>query len=502
MISTPRPAFYRALLRAAAVLFFLRAATSILWLGWAIPVRWDLSFPEGALVARAADVAEGHSPYHDWREWPHAFAPYGPLTYYSAGLTAKLSGSRPSIGSIYLSGRIISAVSILGILIVAGYLTFLMTGSLVWAAIGGLAPLMWENLFAYCISYRPDAPQVFFALLAVALALSGRPGRSRAIGVAICLSISFWFKAASWGIAVAVAVWLVRALGKRRGAALVFVALILNGMLALVLDRMSGGNFLLNTAGSLDNGLRFGNLAAVWRHTSWYSLGVLISAVVLSVRAIAARRDESSVRYLPVALLASLGVSMLEALKTGSDMNYLLEPYVLASVMTAAAMSRAFGFGRAESADAKAPMTRGLTIAMAVAVVIGISAWNALGLRLAIPDLKANRALWEERGVTQEMRKVRGPILAMTPYLALQQVNRTTVLDYYQYRVLVERGKLSPEQLRRHIQERRFSLIALEADAQSRPAQEYFLPEFSELLRESYEPTGRMGALAIYTPRR
>jgi hypothetical protein len=48
----------------------------------ALPGLWDNSYPEGALAARAWDAARGLPVYQDWREWPHAFAPYSPLTYY------------------------------------------------------------------------------------------------------------------------------------------------------------------------------------------------------------------------------------------------------------------------------------------------------------------------------------------------------------------------------------------------------------------------------------
>src|SRR5262245_12276314 len=63
---------------------------SLTWLGAQLPLRKDISFPEGALAVQALEAAQGRSPYTDWRTWPHQFAPYGPLSYYFPGWLLRL----------------------------------------------------------------------------------------------------------------------------------------------------------------------------------------------------------------------------------------------------------------------------------------------------------------------------------------------------------------------------------------------------------------------------
>src|SRR5690242_15935341 len=94
----------------------LRLAVLCVWLGMIVPEHPDLSFPEGALVGRALDVARGESPYHDWRLWPHAFAPYPPLAYYPAGWAARaLAGPAPAPHTVYMVGRSFSLLAMLGV---------------------------------------------------------------------------------------------------------------------------------------------------------------------------------------------------------------------------------------------------------------------------------------------------------------------------------------------------------------------------------------------------
>src|SRR5690349_21183605 len=82
-----------------------------------IPIRTDITFPEGALVARAMDAAQGRPVYQDWRQWPHAFAPYPPLAYYPAGWIARAAGAAHDPAALYAIGRSISLAALIGIFI-------------------------------------------------------------------------------------------------------------------------------------------------------------------------------------------------------------------------------------------------------------------------------------------------------------------------------------------------------------------------------------------------
>src|SRR5262245_11915078 len=111
----------RLMLLLILILLFLKALAGIVRLSALVNYPMDITFPEGAVVARAWDVAQGRGPYHDWRKWPHAFSPYGPLTYFPVGWVSRITGTAHP-REIFAVGRIQSMLALAGVIITIWFL--------------------------------------------------------------------------------------------------------------------------------------------------------------------------------------------------------------------------------------------------------------------------------------------------------------------------------------------------------------------------------------------
>lgn len=486
-----------------ALLLALKAIVAVVWLGMSLPVQWDLSFPEGAVVARGLDVARGDTPYHDWVEWPHGFAPYGPLTYYPAGWVGRLLGGDDPMESVRLAGRLQSQVSLLGLVALSVALLRRMKLGWGWALLGASAALGWESLFAYVVSYRPDGPQVFFSVLALYLASGGRGERlPRAIAALAALYVSFWFKATSWGVLAALTFWLWRGSGPWR-ATLQLAAFALAGLVPVaVLDAAWDGRLLLNLVGSLDNGVdfqNFVNIAAKIPLGAW--LIFILGGAVAVIQWLQAPMD-SPVYLLALGTLCSVAASLLATLKVGADMNYYLEPFVLCGAWTVYGVWNLWELpdeAMKGSERLKVELRREIPLTILLLpfllFICGSSLTDARG------DFEEVSRLWREPAVVQRIKTVQGPVLSVFPCLALEARGEPGILDHYQYRVLADRGLLKRSELLNRLRRREFDAIVVEGSADGL-AEELYLPEFGTELFRNYEVSETFGETLLYlTPR-
>ncbi len=475
------------------------AACAIARLGLLLPVRADLSFPEAAVVARSLDVAAGRPAYQDWRRWPHAFAPYGPLAYYPVGGLARWMARaevRPRM--IYLLGRIESLAALLGIGCLLGRLAWKLGAGPLGAGLAVGLALLWLRLFEYCLSFRPDGPQVFFSLAALGMILGGEPTARRATAALGLLSISFWFKPSSWGMAIVVAEWLRRGSGGRRTAILLATFLAANLASAITLDRLWNGCLFLNMIGSLDNGWRPSNLPAFYLRLPLAALLVLVAAVVGAARTLIRRGEAPAPRWVAFALLATFAATSLQNLKVGADINYYLEAYALASTWTAAegiALWR--GRGRI------GPVAPLVAFGLVAAPVLTYNA--AAEVRSFIPNARTMRRGWEGHPLAERARHIDGLLLTTMPHLVFEAFSGPTVLDFVQYGILRARGRLEDAELIDRLETRAFSAVILSTeilDSAGRPGREPpFSPRFLPALFEHYVVEEQVGFATILRPR-
>jgi hypothetical protein len=472
----------------------LRALAALVWMGSVVPYQWDVSFPESAVVARAADVARGESSYHDWREWPHHFAPYGPLGYALPGSIAALFAEEPSFELVRRVGRLQSIASIVAILVFAALLARSMGGRGAWPWIAAAVALCWESLYGYVVSFRPDAPQVAFALAAVWIVSREKLTIREAITAMALISISFWFKAASIGPLLAVFMAIVWRLGWKTAAICAAEFLTFNALLFFTLETMTGGLFSLNVINSLNNGLSFENFINLSRQigkTAWLIFALGGVSIFLNIRS---RTASFASRIIALAALFSAIVTLALYSKTGADINYWLEPFVLFSVMAVALLARLWNH---EFQNSRAAIGHECAFAgVLLPLVLYFSIPLLGGVRA---DLESSFRSWKPLDVTLRIRE-EAKVLSVIPYLALESRGEPAILDHYQYRVLASRGLLDTKPLLDRVRAGEFSAIVIEGTLQT-PAENYYAPEFTEALQSGYAPAGKFGALTLLKPR-
>jgi hypothetical protein len=481
-----------------ALLLALKVAVAVVWLGMTLPIHWDLSFPEGAVVARAADAARGDRPYHDWRDWPHAFAPYGPLTYYTAGWIARTVPGEDLVARTRLIGRLQSHLAVLGIVLLSVGLLRRLGLPWRWALLGVTAALGWESLFAYAVSFRPDAPQVFFSLLAIYIAAGG-DGRDpkRAILALGALFVALWFKATSWGMAAALAFWLWRSCGATQ-ASIRLGLFVLAGLIpVLILNFFWQGRLLLNLIGSLDNGMDPGNYASIFARMPvevWFVF--LLGTGVAGLQWVRASMDTPEF-LLAIGTLCSAGATLVTTLKVGADVNYYLEPFILCGVWSVYGVWRLWEFPTHERGSgqvSKIGLRREIPLTiLLLPFLLFVSGRSLITARESLSEL---RRVWGDPPIMTHVRGIEGPVLTVFPCLALVGQGDPGVLDHFQYRVLADRGLLNRSELLGRVRTRYFEAIIIEGTPEQ-PADAYFFPEFQGALLENYEISAVYGGQTV-----
>ena len=516
-----------------AFLLLLRLAVLVVRLAGIIPSYPDISFPEGALVARAMDVAQGETPYHDWRQWPHAFAPYPPLAYYPAGWLARGIWGRPSPHEAYMTGRAICFAAMLGI----GALVYLLARRLglgrLWGLLAVSVLVEAPALMEYSVSFRPDAPKTFFALLALLIADCGMRNaeyedaeREASDGFAMwvvgtlgCLLVSAWFKPTAWGIGALILFSVWRRLGLKRGA-LATGAFLASGILPLLcLNHHWHGLLLLNLVDSLRNGATLDQVRNLLTPGDLRFQCVLLAGVVGSLFALR-REDQRAHGLFWAAPPVVFAVTLLQMLKVGADINYTLESFALGAVAAAWWAARwwrgeASGSSRQSDSDSirnpqsairnllVSPRLREAALWLALIPALLWGAWK--GLSTLRDDVAGVRLLWTPPPVLRMVAGSPGPILSTKPFVALAAPS-PTVLDYYQYAVLWRRGALSSEPLLERIRRREFPVVALSRDvldawhANPSAALPVFCDDLPATLMRHYGIVRRMETFIVLRP--
>lgn len=474
----------------AGGLVLLRAMVTLAWLAVAVPYQWDLSFPEAAVVARAADVSRGESPYHDWREWPHAFAPYSPLTYVVPGLAARIAGDDDHSGA-RTAGRVLSFLSILGILALIFVLSRRLDLRGAWPWLAAAAALSWESLYGYVISFRPDAPQVFLAFLAFAIVARREIRAWHAAIALVLLTVSFWFKAASFGLLAATLIAI--AVSQRKYIPLCVAAFVIsNAILFFAVNAATEGRLALNVIGSLDNGIELSNYARLPSQVSKTALLLFAGGLAAALLALARKWGDERHRLLAWASLLSGVFAAAAYMKVGADINYLLEPFLLFSMLAVAGLESVWRAATARPVPLREVFLSGAVVPAAVILSIPM-------LTGARSDLQTSIRRWKpleiERRVQEEPY-----ILSVIPYLGLESRGPHAVLDHYQYAVLARRGLLDTAPLLDRIRDQTFSVVVIEGTLEN-PGEAYYTPQFMETLRARYRHRETYGALSLLVPK-
>jgi hypothetical protein len=492
--------------RPAWVVLAFSMVLALIWFAMLIPMQRDISFPEGALAMRALDAAQGRPVYQDWHNWPHAFAPYGPLTYYLPGWLLKFSPGAPGIAGAYLVGRLLSYLSI--VLMVGGVCwAVFRAGAGWWWGVPALALAMrWQAVWEYCTSFRPDAPRTLLTLLAVGC-VTGREPTRRRIALALgLLWISFWLKPTAFGVLLALLLWLWRARGLRL-AALAATAFGGAGLgLFALLDWHWRGLLKLNMVDSLRNGLDLGYLRNyVGGMTRPVDFLMPLASLLALLYAVRCRRDATLQPLLPLLLAVPLSYAnaLAQGLKVGADRNYFLEPLVLAAVFGGWWLARQWRATDGLQDARRTPWREVLLLGCALPWAVWDTVQQAQFFK---EQVRVMRPQWQPLAITQAVASLPGPILSSNSWLCVAPHDTATVIDYFQYRNLVQRGLLDQRPLKERLARQAFSAVILTDVNHDRPAalQQWnglFGPGFFDALNETYAERDRIVAFYIWLPR-
>jgi hypothetical protein len=490
--------------RLGPILFALMTiwfVSTVIWLGGLLPTRIDNSFPEGSIAERAYAVSLGRPLYTDWRAWPHTFAPYGPLQYVPVGWIERLLPGPADSWRVMMLGRGQSLLS----LIVIGFLLYRMARRIglppVWALMAVAANASWGGLLDFCVSFRPDAPAAAAAIGALFLTMRGPAHGCTPLWPLGLSMVSMGFKPTAWAILALAFIWIVQSQGWRRGLVWFVGWNALAVGLALGLDALCDGRFMLNLVGGNRQGFST-ELLAGWARQPWRLENVCL--LLGTVVAIAALRrstaNGNAGRLASLAALLSLAVSLLLCLKDGADKNYLLIPYLLLMLTLTLGVYRAW-HGRTPLR----PVAREALLWLALAPAVAIP--TLLGLASARYDFGRLLTGWKLPIVLQRLQGAPGPILTTHPFIPLQAGNRPTVMDSFAYAKLAEQGLLDTAPLRERIERREFAAIVLD-DANWQAATDdpelpmpIFFEGFVPLVNRHYKPIDRPGMFIVLLPR-
>lgn len=511
-------------LRKPSLPVILAAACSIVicldvvWIALHIGAQFDHSYPEGSIVRQAYHVVEGENPYTDWREWPHHFAPYGPLTYYVPAFVARVTGNDDHPMRMYTVGRTVSGLFLLGVCVLIGMMTRTLGAGFAAIPPAILAFLAWSELHVFTISFRPDAAQVFFSLLGIYVMLRSKAGIGSAAVVLFALSASMWFKPMSWAAILVACGWIIRGLGPRKGGTALLVFAVVNLSAVWVWDRMCDGWFIRNLSASSHSALE---PSTAWNFFLWmatipedYSEAgafapriFLISGLAVAVGAVIRFGRDPRLGLLGAATLLSFAISDLAAIRRGSAVNYYLECYALASVGTGVLIDRVFRSltgGPAAAGPTDSRMRR------RTAVVAAIPLATALAFTLGRDIVKfparhrLQSALQEPLPLSEVVRLIEGPILSIHPSrLPLEHPSPDTVMDFFQYKFLVMSGRIDPEILLGRVRRREFAAICRPGDAPGSRANsaDWLSLVLDPVIEANYLPAVSRNGIVIMAPR-
>lgn len=462
-----------------------------------LPVSIDISYPEGAIVARALDVAHGESPYRDWRQWPHVFAPYAPLTYFVPGTVARLIGRIDPV-SLYWIGRLHSWIGLAALCAVTWLIGRRLGLSRSWATVLLGVLLFWRHLFEWSLSYRPDAVKTALALAAIGCFMSDSK-RRWPVWTLTFLYLSFWYKPTAWGVLLAVIIEYARQHGTRRAWALLLGFGLAGLIPALAYNALTDGLFFLNIIDSLKNGFSlkpYRELVGLYPPIPCFLTMIGIGAAIYHLRCSRSIPPPEKYRFVALAMLATLFFSGLLMFKAGADLNYFFTPYVLAIILAVTGLqqlwSRVNGRLWCES--------------VAWFVVLLALAQFTLHINRSMQDIPFIHKLWQEDPMIRLARSRPGPILSVHPYISVKTNRDETILDHYQYMLITVRGGINPEILADRIASQEFSLIIIfstwhQAAMDGSMAETHYFPGFHELLNRYYYPSQTINQRVFFVPR-
>lgn len=438
------------------------------------------SVTESETLYALRNVRNGQALYHDFGRPPHVLTQYTPLFYYVPGIAARLLGAGEM--QTYVIGRWYTYGAWLGV----GFLIFGLGrqfgANARWSLLAALFWLSADLAPRWANSYRPDAMALCGSLMAIWLYQLAMARKWR-WAIPAALVIAFLYKQSTIAAALALMTEAVATRCYKRAVGLMG-ALLVTAVVVLALGHWAtGGVFETNVLFSL---ARL-NLAAL----PWYFVMALVrgapvfaGAAFESTIGVGGERIRLARNYFALAL----ALAVVSSAKAGANLNYYLEPFAVACILTAVA-----GTEWQEAVGRRQWL---------MAAWVGLAfAWSLNGLAGQIsraPSLFHNivhhrqERQRQQKGwdsVAAPLRHQPWPVLMEDPYLTLFMGETPYLMNAGNFGSMAETGSFDDQELRQRIVNKDFSVIVANFPLDEEVRGRAFPPRWREPMVEHYTLT-------------
>lgn len=431
---------------------------------------------EGEILAGLSRVTGGVPLYQDYRQPPHVLAQYTPLYYIIPGSIARCLGTQGA--AVFLVGRIYTYLCWLA---VGGCLYWLtrQAGAARWASI--VAALLWyatELAPNHAVSFRPDAPQLFWSLAAIGLCRSSWGWRSWLGGTGL-LVVAFLHKQVAVMPLLALLIAECQARRWTRAGAMAGVWALAVAVAGGLLQWWTAGVFGLNVFNSLSIIAPRGQVELVLMLALTRGWPVWIGAALGF-----ADRSHRAPSFWRWYFVGSLGLALASSAKFGSAQSYYLEPLAAGCVLTGLWVSRQDEQRERWRWAWLTNVLVALTFSPAVLVAATWPAWkeSVVNHRAVRAETAAD---WQR--LLHNLEPLTEPVLIEDTYLAARAHWPPYLINASQFSLWQEVGKFDDTNLRRDIVAGHFGAILTTAPVDStQPGFRHFPQRWLTLIGEHY----------------
>jgi len=291
----------------AAVFCFVRHAYGL------VLFPYELTAGEELLLRDAVQMRRGQPVYADVNEFPFIVSNYPPLF---AALSSLLV---PLVGVSLSATRIVATLSTLLCAVLVGAITYLGSRSKLPSVVCGGAFLSSVFVYQWGTWGRVDPTAILFSLLAILVAQRWHDRRGITLA-ALCCLLSLYTKQTQWAAPFAILVWLFWRRKGRRALGFAFLLGGTGGLVFLVLNVLTSGEFYRHLVVYNVLPYSFRALLGYWRALALTHGAILVIAILYAVFLVWKRRPSLPVLYFATSALLTLAVG-----RAGASSNYFLE---------------------------------------------------------------------------------------------------------------------------------------------------------------------------------
>ncbi len=475
----------------AALCLFAVIASGI-WMfiernGAALCFPWPLDYGEGPLLDQAARLSRFENIY-DPRidEPPYTISNYPPVFAALQAPFVRLFG--PSL----LFGR---AIGIVALIVAASAMALIvkkLTGDILGAVVAASFLFLFPCVFHWAALGRVDLAALGFACAGLAAVVLGERRKAGLVGGALLLSAAV-FTRQSYGLAAPFAafVFLLREPPRRRAFTLAAWTFGICLAAFAALDIATRHGFFLHVVTANINTFRWSRTEAYFTEFAQGSRLLLVAAALFLVAGLPlGRRRDSAAWWVSAPFLAAATVSALTSGKSGSNINYFIEP--------AAALALAAGVWVAWSN--RIPYLRVIVLLLMAgqaAALEGVS--RRLHYDRVFRSIRAGDRIAELYSIVKEADR---PVLADRFMGLVPLSGKRLFFQPFEMKQLADAGLWNPRPFLDAIERKEFGAILIYEARDYDSRRQRWLPGITSYINRFYEPSKRLFDTVVYLPRK